>query len=86
MDSQIPNDQAIEHFNKTEKVAGSLMGIARNDTARDTWCITFNERAELARDTRTMLNLTAGNEEEEHQSSHKDFGIPSLAQCKNSQH
>ena len=45
--NQIPDDQALEHVNRTGKVAGGLVGITRSDAARDRWCITYNERAQL---------------------------------------
>lgn len=31
--NQIPDDQALEHVNRAEKVAGGLVGIMRTDTA-----------------------------------------------------
>lgn len=50
--NQNPNDQALEHVNKSGKVAGGLVGITRADSARDRWCLTYNERAQLSENTR----------------------------------
>ena len=38
--NQIPDDQALEHVNRSGKVAGGLVGITRRDSARDRWCLT----------------------------------------------
>ena len=53
--NQIPDDQALEHVNKSGKVAGGLVGITRTDSARDRWCLTYNERAKLSEDTKEMF-------------------------------
>eukprot|EP00745_Piridium_sociabile_P034091 TRINITY_DN5858_c0_g1_i7.p1 TRINITY_DN5858_c0_g1~~TRINITY_DN5858_c0_g1_i7.p1 ORF type:complete len:942 (+),score=252.29 TRINITY_DN5858_c0_g1_i7:556-3381(+) len=71
--NQIPDDQAIEHVNKAGKVAGGLVGITQTDTARDRWCLIFNEKAQLARDTKAMFNLSGDDEDDEHE-AHKDCG------------
>ncbi len=42
----------------TGKVAGGLIGITRNDTARNRWSITYNERATLAENTKSLFGLT----------------------------
>ena len=41
--NQIADDQALEHVNKSGKVAGGLVGITRTESARDRWCLTYNE-------------------------------------------
>jgi len=41
--NQIPDHQALEHVNRSGKVAGGLVGITRTDSARDRWCLTYNE-------------------------------------------
>ncbi|CAH3020104.1 unnamed protein product, partial [Porites evermanni] len=69
--NQIPDDQALEHVNKSGKVAGGLVGITRTDSARDRWCLTYNERAQLSEDTKAMFGVLAELEEG---SSHKDLG------------
>ena len=60
-DSHIPDDLALEHVNRSGKVTGGLVGITRTDSARDRWCITYNERAKLSEDTKTMFNVGGGN-------------------------
>lgn len=55
--NQIPDDQALEHVNKSGKVAGGLVGITRTDSARDRWCLIYNERAKLSEDTKEMFNV-----------------------------
>lgn len=69
--NQIPDDQALEHVNKTGKVAGGLVGITRTDSARDRWCLTYNERAQLSEDTKAMFGVVSGLNEG---SIHKDLG------------
>lgn len=66
--NQIPDDQALEHVNKAGKVAGGLVGITRNDTARDRWCLTYNERATIAEDTKVMFGIKK-QEENDHKDS-----------------
>ena len=55
--NQIPDDQALEHVNKSEKGAGGLVGITRTDSARDRWCLTYNECAKLSEDTKEMFDV-----------------------------
>lgn len=59
--NHIPDDLALEHVNRSGKVTGGLVGITRTDSARDRWCITYNERAKLSEDTKTMFNVGGGN-------------------------
>ncbi|KAL9979291.1 hypothetical protein ACROYT_G016935 [Oculina patagonica] len=67
--NQIPDDQALEHVNRAGKVAGGLVGITRTDTARDRWCLTYNERAQLSEDTKVMFGIFG-----EEETDHKDCG------------
>lgn len=67
--NQIPDDQALEHVNRSGKVAGGLAGITRTDSARDRWCLTYNERAKLSEDTKTLFNVS-GKEGD----SHRELG------------
>ena len=67
--NQIPDDQALEHVNCSGKVAGGLVGITRTDSERDRWCLTYNGRAKLSEDTKTMFN--AGGKEGD---SHRELG------------
>lgn len=66
----VPFDLCLEHINKTGKVAGGLVGITRNESARNRWSITYNERASLAQDTRSLFGLTHDVEDDE--DTHKD--------------
>lgn len=43
--------------NKSGKVARGLVGITRTVSARDRWCLTYNERAKLSEDTKEMFNV-----------------------------
>ena len=73
--NQIPDDQALEHVNKSGKVAGGLVGITRTDSARDRWCLTYNERAKLSEDTKEMCNVL-----ERECTSAKDLGKARMRQ------
>ena len=59
--NHFPDNQALEHVNRSGKVAVGLVGITRTDSATDCWCITYNERDELSEDTKTMFNGRGGN-------------------------
>lgn len=56
--NQISTDLALEHVNKVGKVAGGLIGITRSDSARDKWCLTYNERSRIVDQTAAMLGMT----------------------------
>lgn len=43
--------------NKSGKVARGLVGITRTVSARDRWCLTYNERVKLSEDTKEMFNV-----------------------------
>ncbi|KAF3854292.1 hypothetical protein F7725_022347 [Dissostichus mawsoni] len=47
-----------------------MIGITRNDPARNRWSITYNERASLAEDTRSLFGLTHDDDDDEE--THKD--------------
>ena len=55
--NQIADDQALEHVNKSGKVAGRLVGITCTESARDHWCLTNNERAKLSECTKEMFGI-----------------------------
>ena len=61
--NQLSTDQALEHVNKVGKVAGGLVGITRSDSARDQWCLTFNERSRLVDETCAMLDVRTDDDE-----------------------
>ena len=73
--NQIPDDQALEHENKSGKTAGGLVEITRTDSARDRWCLTYNERAQLSEDTKAMFGT--GSEKE---CDHRDSGKSRMRQ------
>ena len=54
---QISTDQALEHVNKICKVAGGLISITRLESARERWCLTFNQRSDIAQQTMDMYGL-----------------------------
>ena len=70
---KVPFDLCLEHINKTGKVAGGLVGITRNETARNCWSITYNERASLAQDTRSLFGLTHDGEDDEDNHKHSSW-------------
>ena len=55
--NQISTDQALEHLNKICKVAGGLIGITRLESASERWCLTFNQRSDIAQQTMDMYGL-----------------------------
>ena len=61
-ETNISPDQALEWLNSSCKVAGRLIGITRNETARDKWCLTYNEKAHIAECTTGLFNIM--NDEE----------------------
>ena len=68
--NQIADDQALQHVNKAGKVAGGLVGIIRTESARDRWCLTYNERAKLSEDTKEMFGIGTAKDGV----GHKDLG------------
>ena len=62
--NQISTDQALEHVNKICKVAGGLIGITRLESARERWCLTFNQRSDIVQETMDMYGLQSDDTEE----------------------
>ncbi|KAJ4924579.1 hypothetical protein JOQ06_003533 [Pogonophryne albipinna] len=60
-DTAIANEAVKQYFDN---------GITRNDPARNRWSITYNERASLAEDTRSLFGLTHDDDDDEE--THKD--------------
>ena len=56
--NQISTDLALEHVNNVKKVAGGMIGITRSYSARDRWCLTYNERSRIIDQTTVMLGMT----------------------------
>ena len=54
-------DQATEWQNKICKISNGIIGITRNDTARDKFCITW--AAFISHSTKVMLGLEDSNDE-----------------------
>ena len=61
--NQVPIDQATEWQNKICKISNGIIGITRNDTARDKFCITWAERSFVSHSTKVMLDLAHDNDE-----------------------
>ena len=61
--NQVPIDQATEWQNTTCKISNGIIGITRNDTARDKFCVTWAERSFISHSTKVMLGLEDSNDE-----------------------
>ena len=61
--NQVPADQATEWINKTCKMQNGIIGITRNDQARDRFCVTWSERSQISEDTRHLFGLEDDEEE-----------------------
>ena len=70
--NQIADNQALEHVNKSGKVSGGLVGITRmrTESARDRWCLSYNERAKLSEETKEMFGIGTAEDDV----GHKDLG------------
>ena len=55
--NQVSTDQALEHIDRVCKVAGGLIGITRSDSARDRWCLTFNQRSKHVEEACAMFGI-----------------------------
>ena len=74
---QISTDVALEQVNEVEKVAGGLAGITRLDSARDKWCLTYNERSRLVDEMSVMFGLTV-DDAQYTPFANKDFGTSGI--------
>ena len=61
--NHVPADQATEWINKTCKMQNGIIGITRNDQARDRFCVTWSERSQISEDTRHLFGLEDDKEE-----------------------
>ena len=61
--NQIPTDQATEWVNKLCKVSNGIIGITRNDQARDKFCVTWAIRSNVSQRIKILLGET--DEEED---------------------
>lgn len=72
--NQVPVDQSTEWQNRMCKISNGIIGITRNDTARDRFCVTWDERSHVSHDTKVLYGLE--KEKEEAISTRKD-ALPS---------
>lgn len=61
--NQISADHATEWINRMCKLQNGIIGITRNDQARDKFCVTWSERSRISEDTRRLFDLEDGEEE-----------------------
>ena len=61
--NEVPVDHATEWVNKMCKTAGGVIGITRNDQARDRFCITWSARSAVTQKTKHMFGLLDDVEE-----------------------
>jgi hypothetical protein len=61
--NQVPIDQATEWQNRMCKVSNGIIGITRNDPARDRFCITWSERSQISHDTKCLYGRIEIEEE-----------------------
>ena len=54
--NQVPADQAAGWMNRMCKMQNGIIGITRNDQARDKFYVTWSERSRISQDTRYLLN------------------------------
>ena len=52
----VPVDKATEWINRMCKTTGYIIGITRQDQARDKFCITWSVRSEVSNSTMTLFN------------------------------
>ena len=62
--NQVPPDQATEWINKMCKSAGGIIGITRNDQARDRFCVTWSVRSQVSEDTNALFGIEDDEETE----------------------
>ena len=53
--NELSTDQALEHVNKICKSVGGFVGITREDSTRDRWCLTYNHRSQVSVNTMKCL-------------------------------
>lgn len=73
--NQILVDQATEWVNKVCKLSNGIIGITKNDTARERFCTTWSERSWISEDTMQLFGLY--NEDKEDNFSTRKDGLPS---------
>jgi hypothetical protein len=73
--NQVPIDQVTEWQNRVCKISNGIIGITRNDTATDKFCITWAERSYISHSTRCLLEIE--NEDEDQLISTRKDAQPS---------
>ena len=76
--NQVPIDQATEWQNRICKISNGIIGMTRNDTARDKFCITLAERSYISHSTKCLLDVE--NEDEGQMISRRKDAQPSRIQ------
>ena len=76
--NQVPIDQATEWQNRICKISNGIIGITRNDTARDKFCLTWAERSYISHSTKCLLDVE--NEDEGQMISTRKDAQPSRIQ------
>lgn len=61
--NEVPADQATEWINKICKASGGIIGLTRNDQARDRLCVTWSVRTEISQQTKLLFGLLDDEEE-----------------------
>ena len=62
MFNQVPLDQATEWMNRICKISNGIIGITKNDQARDRFCATWSERSHVSHDTKLLYGLVEEDE------------------------
>lgn len=69
--NQVPVDQATEWVNKVCKLSNGIIGITKNDTARDRFCTTWSERSQISEDKMQLFGR-CNEDKEDNFSTRKD--------------
>ena len=62
MFNQVPLDQATEWMNRICKISNGIIGITKNDQARDRFCAIWSERSHVSHDTKLLYGLVEEDE------------------------
>jgi hypothetical protein len=74
--NQVPVDQATEWVNRMCKISNGIIGITRNDPARDRFCATWAERSNISHDTKYLYGIIEEDVDQQAISTRKD-SLPS---------
>ena len=56
--NQVPLDQATEWMNRMCKISNGIIGITRNDPARNLFCVTWAEHSHVSHETKVQKMLS----------------------------